>query len=193
MMTPEKIIRLLAEPSRLRVLAAIALGAAQPTSIAASTNQSAKEIAIALRRLRDSGLVTEEATGLAVNYRQLRLLSRELATVDQDTEPAGTDALRPFVRGDRLLKLPSQRARRQLVLEHIATKSFEIGTRYDEKTVNDRLRAWCDGGETDHVAVRRYLVDTGILARASGIYSRSRESLPTPGDAERYVTAMGLD
>ncbi len=117
MMTPEKIIRLLAEPSRLRVLAAIALGAAQPASIAANTNQSAKEIAIALRRLQDGGLVTAEATGLAVNYRQLRLLSRELTTVDQDTEPAGTDALRPFLRGESPAQTPVAAGSRQQVLE----------------------------------------------------------------------------
>lgn len=192
-MTPDKIIRLLAEPSRTRVLAAIALGATQPTAIAESTNLSPKDIAIALLRLQDGGLVTTEATGLAVNYRQLRLLSREPTTVDDETEPAGADALRPFVRGDRLLRFPSRQARRQVVLEHIAASSFAVGTTYDEKAVNDKLRAWCDGSDVDHVSVRRYLVDSGILTRANGIYSRSPESLPTRGVAERCVTAMGLD
>ncbi|MFB9433110.1 DUF2087 domain-containing protein [Streptoalloteichus tenebrarius] len=41
--------------------------------------------------------------------------------------------------------------------------------------MNDRLRTWCDGGEVDHVTIRRHLVDAGILVRKDGRYWRPDE------------------
>jgi hypothetical protein len=35
------------------------------------------------------------------------------------------------------------------------------------------LRAWCHDSETDHVTLRRYLVDEGLLSRADGEYWRT--------------------
>jgi hypothetical protein len=39
--------------------------------------------------------------------------------------------------------------------------------------VTEELRKVCAGGEVDHVTVRRYLVDEGLLDRADGRYWRS--------------------
>jgi hypothetical protein len=81
-------------------------------------------------------------------------------------------AVRAFVTDGHLVRLPARRARRRLVLEHIVA-SFEPGRRFPEREVDVVLRAWCAGGETDHVAVRRHLVDEGLLSRADGQYWRS--------------------
>jgi hypothetical protein len=81
-------------------------------------------------------------------------------------------AVRAFVSDGRLVRLPARRARRRLVLEHIVA-SFEPGRRFPEREVDVVLRSWCAGGETDHVAVRRHLVDEGLLSRADGLYWRS--------------------
>lgn len=35
------------------------------------------------------------------------------------------------------------------------------------------LRAWCAGGGTDHVTLRRHLVDEGVLSRETGECWRS--------------------
>ncbi|MEV6710752.1 DUF2087 domain-containing protein [Lentzea sp. NPDC051208] len=43
-------------------------------------------------------------------------------------------------------------------------------TYYEEKEINERLAAWCDRGEVDHVTIRRYLVDFGSLERGGGLY-----------------------
>ena len=64
---------------------------------------------------------------------------------------------------------------------------------YDELEVNDRLRVWCDGGEVDHVTIRRYLIDMKLLHRADGLYWVDLSSPPEPNIAERTVTALGLD
>ena|SRR5207253_6885162 len=80
--------------------------------------------------------------------------------------------LRTFVPGGRLIRLPAKRARRRLVLEYVA-QAFEPGRRFPEREVDVVLRALCMGGEIDHVTVRRYLVDEGLLSREHGMYWRS--------------------
>jgi hypothetical protein len=76
-----------------------------------------------------------------------------------------------FMPEGRLLRLPSKAAKRQVVLEHLA-HLFEPGVRYTEKQVDLILLGVCEGGETDHVSVRRYLVDSQLLAREAGEYWR---------------------
>lgn len=84
-----------------------------------------------------------------------------------------TDELvRRFMPGDTLLRLPSKHAKRLLVLERVSDR-FEPGERYPEKQVDEVLRAVTDGGEADHVSLRRYLVDCGLLAREDGVYWRT--------------------
>jgi hypothetical protein len=80
--------------------------------------------------------------------------------------------LRGFVADGRLIRLPAKQLRRRVVLEHVVC-SFEPGRRFPEKEVDVVLRAWCAGGETDHAAVRRHLVDEGLLSREAGVYWRS--------------------
>lgn len=83
-----------------------------------------------------------------------------------------SQVLRAFVSDGRLVRLPARRTRRRVVLGHIV-QSFEPGRRFPEREVDVVLRAWCADGETDHVAVRRNLVDEGMLTREDGVYWRS--------------------
>jgi hypothetical protein len=76
--------------------------------------------------------------------------------------------LRAFVREGRLKSIPAQRAKRIVVLDLLA-QEFEPGRRYPERTVNSMLRKWHD----DTAALRRYMVDEGILDRESGEYWRA--------------------
>lgn len=186
-MIPDVLVRLLAEETRMRVAAAIALGATTPTEIAEKAGVPSKDAQIALRRLREHGLVTEDP-GPRIDYAALR---RSAAGTAGGTGRDGT-GLHPFVRDGRLHSLPAHQGRRRAVLEHVAA-SFEPDATYDERTVNDRLRSWCEGGEVDHVAVRRHLIDMRIMHRAAGRYSRSVDALPARDAAERSVTALGLD
>ncbi len=71
-----------------------------------------------------------------------------------------------------LLRMPAKHAKRQVLLEHV-TQRFEPGVRYSEKQVDEVLRGITDAGEADHVTLRRYLVDAGLLAREAGEYWRS--------------------
>ncbi|MFD7657670.1 DUF2087 domain-containing protein [Actinosynnema sp. NPDC059797] len=163
-MTPDSLLGLLAEPERLRVVAALVLGARTGADVVDATRLDTRSVENALRRLRTAGLVVTDASGLRVREE----LFEEAARVGR------ADRVRedPFVRGGRLVRLPAQRARRRAVLEQVST-AFEPGRRYAEKEVVAVLEVWCEGGEVDHVTVRRYLVDEGLLDRAGGEYWRS--------------------
>ncbi len=76
--------------------------------------------------------------------------------------------LRSFFTGDVLQSMPRPGRKRRIVLEHIA-QLFDPGRRYDEVDVNLALRqVW----PHDVAALRRYLVDEGLLDRAGGEYWR---------------------
>ncbi|MGW5324896.1 DUF2087 domain-containing protein [Streptomyces sp. NPDC004014] len=168
-----QIVGLLAEERRLRALAAVALGADTPERVAEAAGLCAKDTALALLRLREQGAVTDGPAGaLAVSYGLFRGLARRERPAPRAGD--GADAvLGTFVRNGRLVRLPAQWARKKLVLRHIAEQTFEPGVAYPERVVNERLRAWCEDSDgTDHVTLRRYLVDLHHLHRSEGIYRR---------------------
>ena len=84
------------------------------------------------------------------------------------TGPADIErTLNKYFRNGRLAVMPRSGVRRQIILEHVA-QLFEPGRRYPEIDVNRLLRPiWADVA-----ALRRYLVDAGLLDRAGGEYWR---------------------
>jgi hypothetical protein len=172
----DPLTRLLADETRVRAFAAVALGADTPAKVREVAGVSAKEAITALRRLEENGLITDDATGLSVAYDRFRQQARSrresappppsYGSGDERTEAV----LRTFVRDGQLLRLPAQWERKLIVLKHIAERTFEPGVEYPERTVNQKLRAWCDDTPVDHVTLRRYLVDLLFLKRQYGVY-----------------------
>ncbi|MFH0243561.1 DUF2087 domain-containing protein [Streptomyces sp. HK10] len=175
-MTPGDLAGLFAEPQRLRAFAAMVLGAGSVPEVAASAGLSVREAAVAVRRLRDGGLVAGEDGGdgdggLRVEAGRFRELARAQGAESGDAEAAG-EPLHRSVRGGRIVHLPARKGRRLPVLRHVVERSFGTGRVYGEREVDDRLRVWCEGGATDHVTVRRYLIDECLLKREDGRYWR---------------------
>lgn len=75
--------------------------------------------------------------------------------------------LRRYLHDGRLTAMPRAGRRRLIVLEQIVQR-FEPGLRYSESEVNALL----DTTWPDYAALRRYLVDAGLLARSAGQYWR---------------------
>ncbi len=180
MLTSDALAGLLADRSRLKALSAVALGATSPAEVAAASGLSPRQVTGALHRLQD--LVVEGPDGLQVAYDDLRAL----AARQVEHEP-----LRPFVQGSRLRSLPSSATRRREVLAHVAEQVFEEGRDQTEPEVNALLGAWCEGGEVDHAALRRYLVEAGLVSRAGGVYRRGGSPIE-PTEAEQALRALGL-
>jgi hypothetical protein len=76
--------------------------------------------------------------------------------------------LRAFVRDGRITTMPARRTKRLLLLDWVA-QQFEPGQQYPEAEVNEMLKALFD----DHAALRRYLVDEGLMSRQAGLYWRT--------------------
>jgi ADP-ribose pyrophosphatase YjhB (NUDIX family) len=190
-----RLVGLLAEPDRLKVVAALALGATTPTEVVRATGLDPRAIAAAVRRLETAGLVTSGRGSLRLADQQFAEAARA-ETPPRPVEdhgvsdPATAAVLRAFIRDGRLVQIPSARGKRRTVLEHIAT-AFEPGVRYPERQVNAMLRAW----HSDYAALRRYLVDEGMLARDAGVYWRTGgwvDVLAPPPRREQRVAAYGL-
>jgi hypothetical protein len=167
------IVGQLASPTRLRVVCALALGARRPRQIAERAGVTEEEVSAALNRLLRAGIVVADAGTFALRpdvfARAARAASsprrvESFGTVDRET----ARVLRAFVVDGRLTVIPAAGRKRRVVLEYVAS-AFEPGRRYDEQSVNATLRARYD----DVAALRRYLVDEGLLSRDHGEYWRS--------------------
>jgi hypothetical protein len=176
-LSPEAVAGLLAEPDRLGAFAALVLGARTAAEVATASGLEPRAVGRALQRLADGGLIEQTGQGYRPVPDVFKDIARTAAPPVKATDHGYADqrieaVLRSFVRDGKLVGMPAQAGRRQLLLEHIV-QSFEPGRTYPETDVNAVLRAWTEGGPSDHVTLRRYLVDAGLLTRDGGDYWRS--------------------
>jgi hypothetical protein len=169
MTEPATLVGLLADEDRLRVFAAVALGARTVVEIAESSGLDEAEVQSALPRLVGADLVTQ-ADGLHVSLDALRAAACNRPDRDRgaaDATPHEQGVLRNFVVDGRLVRLPARHAQKLIVLGYVARR-FDQGRSYDEREVNELLRNLHD----DTASLRRYLVDEGLIEREAGIYRR---------------------
>jgi len=173
--SPARVLGRLADENRLRVLGAVALGATAVRDIAERARLSDAETARALGQLVGAGIVSQGSTGLEVDLGAFARAAREAAPARQrpdlaDATSAQMAVLRNFVDSEgRIRELPARASKRQVVLEYVAER-FEARREYSEREINDDLAELFD----DHVTLRRYLVDAGLLTRKAGVYRRGR-------------------
>jgi hypothetical protein len=162
---------LLGDEERLRVVAAIALGARTVDDVARAGRLEADDVRRSLPRLIAAGVV-EQRDGLQVNLDPLREAARERPPRERelpDATPEQARVLRNFADAGRLRALPMRAAQRRVVLEYLAER-FDTEADYAEADVNELLGRFHD----DYASARRYLVDEGLLTRSAGVYRRAR-------------------
>jgi len=167
------LVGLLADPTRLKVVAALALGAGTLEEVAEASGLPLKDVALAARRLARAGLVRRDGRALELHAEAFGAAARAAAEAAPPPErlsddPAEDAVLSAFVRDGRLVSIPAQQSKRRVVLEHLV-RVFEAGVRYPEREVNALLGVW----HSDYAALRRYLVDEGLLSRDGGEYWRT--------------------
>src|SRR5262249_36639151 len=85
---------------------------------------------------------------------------------------------------------PRARTDREILVESIMM-GLDSGRTYDEREINDHLQAWkrdiAPAIETDHVTLRRMLVDSGRLERTA---SGSSYRIGFPPKATAFVLAV---
>jgi hypothetical protein len=166
---------LLADDERRAVVAALVLGASTVAEVRAATGLSARSAASALARLVDGELVVRGDGGahvlLGEAFRRAAIAAAPERPAPDPTGEVPEDAarvLRTFFRGGKLVSIPTQKAKKLIVLDRLA-QEFEVGQRYSERQVNAILRRFHD----DVAALRRYLVDDEFLSREAGQYWRT--------------------
>lgn len=173
MPTVPEFLGLALDPIRLALLGAAARGSADVAEIAADLELDERRVRGELGRLAAAGLIGRDGR---LDLEVLRDIARSLpaeAPIDPSLlEGPWTEeeaqVLARFFSGRRLTQIPSTGAKRRLVLERLALE-FEPGIRYREREVDFTLQLF----HPDYAALRRYLIDEGLMTRAEGAYWRT--------------------
>lgn len=170
---PADIIRVVADPLRLSLLGRAAEGTVAIEDVATNLDVPKRKVAEALGKLRAAGLIDPELRLAESRLREIaaKLPSAEEADAvitDGPWSAAERNILSRFFSGIRLTEIPTSTKKRELVLERLA-QEFEPGLRYQEQDVNFRLQLF----HPDYAALRRYMVEGGLLTRAEGVYWRT--------------------
>lgn len=167
----------LADPTRLRMIAAMVDRPRCGQDLAAEVGVTAATVSHHIRVLSDAGLLRETReppyTFYQLDLEQLqgavKAVSspkrvRELATAT--TVDSGTrDVLRAFFDGPRLLALPTQRRKKDLVLEEVLRR-LPRRREYRESELNRFIEVV----HPDYCTIRREWIMGGYMEREAGIY-----------------------
>ena len=167
------IVGLLADADRRRVVAALILDASTLEAVAERSGLPVDRTSRALGRLVDGGLVAGGEDGLRIVDDAFQRAARAARARPARSEHAAEvgerrKVLDAFVHDGRITSVPAARTKRLIVLDWLA-QHFEPGVRYTEREVNGVIAA----RHADTAAMRRYLVDEGLLDRGGGEYWRS--------------------
>gem|GEM_PF-5813128 len=158
-MDPIELLRLLVDPTRLAIVGAVATAPGDTAELAERSGRSTDEVLRTVGALVQAGLVVHEGGGYHLDVAAWRDLARDLPQ-DAAASPRiafgmtedEAEILARFFRGDRLVEIPAQHAKRRIVLERLALE-FEPGVRYG------------GGGQRGAPALPRRSCDAATAAR----------------------------
>ena len=175
MLDAQRLVGLLAEPTRRRVIAALVLSSGTVDEIAVRASCSMRETTEALVRLEQAGLAItdDDAVWFILDEAFARAARAQSSSAERPDEHADQPqdhqvVLNQSIVDGRIVHWPAKRAKRLIVLDYLA-QVFEPGEKYSEARVNTILRPFHD----DVAMLRRWLVDEYFLDRADGEYWRS--------------------
>lgn len=173
------ILKTLGDPSRLAIVRALLGGPRCVEELADLLDIAVSTASFHLRKLEGAGIAhrtKDQYYALySINNAILRMTLGDLITSGPGGE-CGTGDFREyrlkvlsiFFRNDRLVKLPVQKKKRRIVLEHIAAR-FAEWRDYSEGEVNALIAPAYD----DYCTVRREMIDGGLMSRRGGAYRRT--------------------
>lgn len=163
-------VKALASADRLRIIGVLVRGKATQSDIAEQLHLPIKDAFNHLAFLVHVGLVNE--TGgiydldekTVESYARVQFEGKRPAFEMKDEKPEDArKVLKNYLNADGTLKQIPSPGRKQLILLNFIVEAFAYDTDYTEKEVNTILRRF----HVDTAALRRYLVDNGLMARES--------------------------
>jgi len=163
-------VKALASADRLRIIGVLVRGKATQSEIAEQLHLPLKDVFNHLAFLVEVGLVNETDGYYDLDEKTVESYARvqfEGKRPTFEAKPEKTEdarkVLKNYLNADGTLKqIPSQGTKLIIVLNFIV-EAFAYDTNYTEKEVNTILRRF----HMDTAALRRYLVDNGLMARES--------------------------
>jgi len=172
----------LGNESRLKIVGILANREASVSDLADLLDLREPTVSHHLSILKELELVTMRAEGnvhiYALNESALIRMNKtffsaqDMAALVQDVDERSWEdkVLRTFIIDDRLTQIPAKYKKRLVILKWLVEK-FEPGVRYPEREVNEIIKRH----HPDVAALRRYLVETKLMQRESGVYWRVPE------------------
>lgn len=175
--SPNSLLRVFADPAKLKLLAAICDEALPLHTLARAAGLSETEAMQQIGSLKEAGLLSETFAGDGFRWQyQPKALFAVLAALKQEAKPAGLSGawtaeeakvLGDFFVNGRLKTIPAQRKKKDIVVRYLA-QQFDFGRTYTEQEVNFKLLDYHE----DYATLRREMIDMKLMRRESGIYER---------------------
>lgn len=163
-------VKALASADRLRMIGILVRGKAAQTEIAEQLHLPIRDVFDHLSFLVDVGVVTESDGLYDLDEKAVEAFARGQFEGKRPsfeaTEERPEDArkvLKTFLSADGTLKQLPPQGNKLLVILNFIVDAFAYDTNYTEKEVNTILRRF----HVDTAALRRYLVDNGLMTRES--------------------------
>lgn len=174
-----EIFKCLSDRSRLKIINSLMIEPMYVELLAERVNLSTSTVSFHLKKLLDANLVSFEKEQyytvyslneemLSMNLKELILDSRsEDEILNEREEKYKEKIIDSFFKYDKLLEIPVQNKKKQIILEKIVD-AFERDREYTEKEVNLIIADFHD----DFCTIRRDLVGFNLMERENGIYKR---------------------
>ena len=177
-----QLFKALGHPARLLIVNLVQMKPRHGEELAMILNLNPATISHHLSQLTNAGLLelrkdqyyhTYSLIGgvLKKTLDEIIRLPQAEVTADVEEDAYRNKVLKSFFRHGRLVQIPTQLKKEQIILEKIA-EEFEPGREYPEQEVNQILLEFHE----DVASLRRGLIDHKLMTRNKGIYWRSVET-----------------
>jgi hypothetical protein len=163
-------VKALASADRLRIIGVLVRGKASQSDIAEQLHLPIRDVFNHLSFLVHVGVVTEADGFYDLDEKAVEAFARgqfegkrpAFEAADEKPEDA-RKVLKTFLNADGTLKQIPPQGNKLLIVLNFIVDAFTFDTNYTEKEVNTVLRRF----HLDTAALRRYLVDSGLMSRES--------------------------
>lgn len=163
-------VKAMASADRLRIIGVLVRGRATQSEIAEQLHLPGRDVFNHLAFLVHVGILTETDEMYDLDEKAIESLARgqfegqrEAYVPPENEHEDVRKVLKNFLNADGSLKQIPPMGNKLLVILNFIVGAFAYDTNYTEKEVNTILRRF----HVDTAALRRYLVDNGLMARQS--------------------------
>jgi hypothetical protein len=162
-------VKAMASAERLRIVGVLVRGAATQPEIAKQLHMPVRDVFNHLSFLTHVGIVQEREGVYDLDEKAIESFARgqfEGTRPSYEGKQESEDVrkvLKNFLNADGSLKQIPPQGNKLLIILNFIVDAFAFDTNYTEKEVNTILRRF----HVDTAALRRYLVDQGLMARES--------------------------